>query len=288
MRNVLISLRPHFWLLSISPTLVGFYIAGGNMPLWHLILAVVAVCSISGFAEIVNDWTDRDIDVLQRLKKCGGITIAGGSGVIQSGGLTLYQVFAAVFVLLLIGVAIASILGTGVLIVTLIGFGMAAAYSLEPVRLKCRGWFGLLDMALFRGTVSLLVGYWAAQSSSLGWVIPAVILTSLFLGTSCIPHLLDYEDDKAIKVTTFPVVVGYEVAARMSATAIAISILIVSFVAVTHSVHVNLLAVPLVVVAALVFLALATARLNRPQTLLRIVPLTFVLALALPLVFLQI
>ena len=212
------------------------------------------------------------------------MTVAGGSGmdVTAQPGFVFFVGLASVVIA---GIS-SSLLGTNTFIVAVIGATWAFCYSVPPVQLKCRGIIGLLAIGCFRGCISLLIGFLAWPHAGNEWIVPALYISLLITGTATIPHLLDYREDKASKISTFPVAAGYQTAARIAGAFIITSTAFMLAAAISGIAATNILSIPVSVVSLLAGAALLDKRHNDPENVIRMVPLAFAAALGSPLVFL--
>ncbi|HOG47403.1 MAG TPA: UbiA family prenyltransferase, partial [Anaerolineae bacterium] len=103
-----------------------------------------------------------------------------------------------------------------VLILLALSLGLAAAYSLPPLRLKERGWLGLLTAAAAQRTVPGLTV--AAFLGHLDWGIAWMGAIFLLMGLRYIllHQIMDAEHDRCARVRTYALAVGS--VARLAAT----------------------------------------------------------------------
>lgn len=209
-KQILAVFRPWFWPVSIVSALVGFWHANRGLDL-RVWLVVLLLAIVSAVAEVANHFADYPQDQAQKEKRLGPILLAGGSA---SGGemftskksMTIFLIVAGVIYLT---VAVALSHSPWYLTIAILGFLMAIFYSLKPIRLKERGFWGLLSIALGRGLISFHLG-WLAVASATGYSIWAgITLSILVFGTAMIAHLQDYDEDKKAGIMTFPVQVGF-------------------------------------------------------------------------------
>jgi 4-hydroxybenzoate polyprenyltransferase len=216
MPKVLKSLRPHFWLFSIIPGTAGILLSANSVPLKEFLLVSLALGSISGIAELVNNYVDQELDVFQKVKKLGRIPISGGSGVSSYGWLKKREVIYYSVALALISIVSAILVNKYVLSLVLIGLFMAFGYSVKPLRFKTRGVLGILAMAIGRGFISFHIGWIAIALPNLISMTIGVFLSLVFFGTAYVGQLSDYAEDKEWSIYTFPVQVGVERANKIA------------------------------------------------------------------------
>ena len=174
------------------PVLVGMALAG---PL---------VCAAS---QAANDWFDRDVDALNE----PGRPIPSG----RVGGL---WGLAVAVLLSAVSLPIGWVLGPWVFAATLVGLGLAWAYSAPPLRLKRDGWIGPVACALaYEG-----LPWFAAAAAALGALPPATVTAAALLyafGAVGIMTLNDFkalDGDRAHGLRSLPVRYGSDAAARIA------------------------------------------------------------------------
>jgi len=169
------------------------------------------MATVSAVAEVVNHFADYEQDKAQKEKRLGPILLAGGS----SAGGRLFTGVRAISVFLIIAgviyfataIALArwNFLYLGV---ATLAFLMAVFYSLKPIRLKERGFWGILDIAVGRGLVSFHLGWLVVNTVTADSLLVGLIISLVVFGSAITAHLCDYEEDKAAGIMTFPVRVG--------------------------------------------------------------------------------
>jgi len=176
---------------------------------WLLVVGVLlAGPLVCGASQIINDWHDREVDAINE----PGRPIPSGRVPGQWG---LY--FALVWSLLC--VAVGALLGTWVLVATVLGLFLAWAYSAPPLRLKLNGWWGNAAVGLSYEGLAWITG----TAVMLGGAMPGtpVLLLALLysLGAHGIMTLNDFKSlagDRQLGVRTIPVQLGPDRAARLA------------------------------------------------------------------------
>jgi chlorophyll synthase len=175
-----------------------WFVAGG------ILLAGPLVC---GTSQAVNDWFDRHVDAINEPHR----PIPSGR---IPGRWGLYTAIIAS----LISASVAWLLGPLVFIAGLVGLAFAWAYSAPPLRFKANGWIGPLVCGLTYEGLS-----WFTGATVMLGAMPAVeVIIVLFmysLGAHGIMVLNDFkavEGDRQTGLTSLPVVMGVEHAARFA------------------------------------------------------------------------
>lgn len=286
-KNVLISLRPHFWVLSIIPALVGAYIANGNLIDWQkfLLIAFMIGPCLSGIGELVNDYADRKTDVLQHVKRIWKFPFSGGSGVVVVGGINKQETITVTLLLASAAFLTAFYLNFREIAVVIGGLFVALEYSLEPLHAKSRGIAGpLLFASGFRGLLSFHAGWLAfAPVSSLSLSI-SIFLALLYFATFELSHLADYNEDKLLKINTFPVQAGFDLAKNISGGFVGGSLVWLIIAYLENWLTLNILALPWLILNQ-VFLAKYIALNNNRDAIMRLVPLALAVICTAPLIF---
>ena len=259
MKRIITSLRPHFWVLSIIPALTGACLASHLID-WKqfLLIAILIGPCLSGIAEIVNDYSDRELDKLQKVKRIFGLPLAGGSGVLGLGGITLEETLAASIILVIVSLAIALSINQSVVILWFIGLAIALGYSLEPIRLKTKGFWGVIAVAGFRGLLSFHIGWLAFASINPASLIIGTFLTFLYFTGFTTSHISDYHEDKKLGINTFPVQAGFRNACLASAGSIVGAFILLSAANRANLVQVNAISVLVLILSGLLFAKLLT------------------------------
>lgn len=186
-----------------------WFVAGGVM------LAGPLVC---GTSQAVNDWFDRHVDAINEPDR----PIPSGR---IPGRWGLYIAIIAT----LISAAVGWLLGPIVFVAGLVGLAFAWAYSAPPFRFKANGWLGPLVCGLTYEGLSWFTGA-AVMLGAMPSVEVVVILFMYSLGAHGIMVLNDFkavEGDRQTGLTSLPVVMGVEVAARTACITMAVAQIVV-------------------------------------------------------------
>ncbi|MFA6376309.1 MAG: UbiA family prenyltransferase [Candidatus Paceibacterota bacterium] len=287
LKNILLSLRPHFWILSIVPALTGAYLANNHhfSGREFLLIAILIGPCLSGIAEIVNDYADRETDELQKVKKIWKLPFSGGSGVVRVGGITKNETIVTTTLFAIVAFAIAFSINQYVVALTAIGLIIALQYSLEPIHAKIRGIFGPLFFASgFRGLVSFNIGWLTFAPFNATPLIISSAISFLFFPGFVISHLSDIEEDKKLNINTFPVQVGFENAKKISAGFFAAGLILLLTARQMGLINLNYLTL-LWLPASILFLWKYFSLKNNPKDILKLATLVILILLTAPLIF---
>jgi len=164
---------------------------------------------LAGYTQTINDFYDRDLDAINEPYRP-----------IPSGAISVPQVIAQIWVLLLSGIGIAYILDVWAdhsfpIITCLAIFGsfISYIYSAPPLKLKKNGWLG--NYAL--GSSYIALPWWAGHAlfGDLNWKI--VVLTLIYslagLGIAVVNDFKSVEGDRQLGLNSLPVMFGITTAA---------------------------------------------------------------------------
>jgi len=220
-RDILELLKPITWFPPMWAFMCGAVSSGAGLDgrLWFVaggvLLAGPLVC---GTSQAVNDWFDRHVDAInepQRPIPSGRIPGRWG----------LYIAIIAT----LISAGIGWLLGPVVFVAGLVGLAFAWAYSAPPLRFKANGWLGPLVCGLTYEGLSWFTGA-AVMLGSMPSVEVVIVLVMYSLGAHGIMVLNDFkavEGDRQTGLTSLPVVMGVNVAARLACTTSAVAQIVV-------------------------------------------------------------
>ncbi len=207
---VLEILKPITWFAPMWAFMCGVLSSGASLQsrwsvaLAGIVLAGPAVCATS---QAVNDWFDRHVDAINEPQR----PIPSGR---LPGRWGLY--IALVWTVLSLGLAAA--LGPWVLRAALVGLGLAWAYSAPPLRLKQRGWWGPISVALCYEGLAWFTGAAVMRGGFPGG--PSTALAALYsVGAVGIMILNDFkavEGDRQMGIESVPVDLGVEAAAWLA------------------------------------------------------------------------
>lgn len=204
-------LKPVTWFPPMWAFLCGT-VSSGVSPLQQpLLLALGLVLTgplVCGASQVVNDWFDRDVDAINEPDR----PIPSGRVPGQFG---LY--FAVVWSLL--ALAWAALLGTWVLVATLLGLVLAWAYSAPPLRLKLNGWWGNAAVGFSYEGLAWVAGAAVMLGGAMP-PLPVIALATLYsLGAHGIMTLNDFKSidgDRRLGIRSIPARYGAGTAARLA------------------------------------------------------------------------
>ncbi len=200
-------MKPITWFAPMWAFLCGAIASGATtwqfVDMAYVVLGMIMAGPIlCGLSQVLNDYFDREIDAVNEPYR-----------LIPSGRVSIQQVFLTIAILLIVGLSIASFLGTGVLLFTSIGLLLAMFYSAPPIRAKRNGWAGNTLVAISYEGLAWLAGH-IAFAALTG---PSVLLALLYsFGTHGIMSINDYKSldgDRANGIRTIPVMYGPQRAA---------------------------------------------------------------------------
>lgn len=206
-------MKPITWIPLIWGVVCGAAASGGYE--WrfdHVLIAAACMLMsgplLTGYTQTINDYYDREIDAINEPYRP-----------IPSGAISLGQVQAQIWVLLLAGIAIALGLDRWANhdfpIITALAIGgsfVSYIYSAPPLKLKQNGWLG--NYAL--GASYIALPWWAGQAlfGQLSWTIVVVTLVYSLagLGIAVVNDFKSVEGDRALGLKSLPVSFGIQTA----------------------------------------------------------------------------
>ncbi|QFZ92081.2 chlorophyll synthase ChlG [Synechococcus elongatus] len=206
-------MKPITWIPLIWGVVCGAAASGGYE--WrfdHVLIAAACMLMsgplLTGYTQTINDYYDREIDAINEPYRP-----------IPSGAISLGQVQAQIWVLLLAGIAIAFGLDRWANhdfpIITALAIGgsfVSYIYSAPPLKLKQNGWLG--NYAL--GASYIALPWWAGQAlfGQLNWTIVVVTLVYSLagLGIAVVNDFKSVEGDRALGLKSLPVSFGIQTA----------------------------------------------------------------------------
>jgi len=207
-------MKPITWIPLIWGVVCGAASSGGYTWTIESILKaftcmLLAAPLLAGYTQTINDFYDRDLDAINEPYRP-----------IPSGAISVPQVIAQIWVLLLSGIGIAYILDVWAdhsfpIITCLAIFGsfISYIYSAPPLKLKKNGWLG--NYAL--GSSYIALPWWAGHAlfGELNWKI--VVLTLIYslagLGIAVVNDFKSVEGDRQLGLNSLPVMFGITTAA---------------------------------------------------------------------------
>ncbi|MEQ5788937.1 chlorophyll synthase ChlG [Erythrobacter sp. NFXS35] len=220
-RDVLRLLKPITWFPPMWAFMCGAVSSGAGLEgRWWFVAGGVMLAGplVCGTSQAVNDWFDRHVDAINEPDR----PIPSGR---IPGRWGLYIAIIAT----LISAAVGWLLGPIVFVAALVGLAFAWAYSAPPFRFKANGWLGPLVCGLTYEGLSWFTGA-AVMLGAMPSVEVVVILFMYSLGAHGIMVLNDFkavEGDRQTGLTSLPVVMGVEVAARTACITMAVAQIVV-------------------------------------------------------------
>jgi chlorophyll synthase len=198
-------------------------VSSGVSPLEQPLIVILGILlagpMVCGASQVVNDWFDRHVDAINE----PGRPIPSGR---VPGRLGLH--FAILWSLL--SLLLGALLGTWVLVATLVGMALAWAYSAPPLRLKLNGWWGNAAVGFSYEGLAWVTG----AAVMVGGAMPdsrVFLLAVLYsIGAHGIMTLNDFKSvdgDRQLGIRTLPVQLGVERAVRLACIIMAVPQLVV-------------------------------------------------------------
>lgn len=210
-----------------SGGVVAYFAAGDKLVrgpdfLKVLLLGTIAAALLNAGSNALNQIFDLDID---RINKPGRPLCIGS---VSSFGAGVFAAITGAMALVLAAVISALTGHWGTIALFALAALFSFAYSVPPMRMKARGWWANLTVALPRGTLLKVAGWSLAQSvlSVEAWYIGLVM--GLFLvGATTTKDFADVRGDAAYGVKTLPVVYGARKAAKFVAPFLVLPFLLI-------------------------------------------------------------
>lgn len=220
-RDVLQLLKPITWFPPMWAFMCGAVSSGAGLDgRWWFVAGGVLLAGplVCGTSQAVNDWFDRHVDAINEPDRPIPSGRIGGS----------WGLYIAI-IMSLISAGIGWLLGPVVFVASLVGLAFAWAYSAPPFRFKANGWLGPLVCGFTYEGLSWFTG----AAVMLGAVPAKEVIFVLFfysLGAHGIMVLNDFkavEGDRQTGLTSLPVVMGVDIAARFACTTMAVAQIVV-------------------------------------------------------------
>jgi 1,4-dihydroxy-2-naphthoate octaprenyltransferase len=215
------ALKPASWPKVFVPALFGQAVGAataGQLSVGALVFGGVWMLADVTFIVLLNDWGDREVDVLKRRmfpQGCSPKTIPDG---ILPARAVLAAGLAAGAVALLVAWAAGLVLERPLLpYLAALGLFLFVAYTLPPLRLNYRGGGELLEMVGVGGVLPALHAYAQCGQWAPAWLLALTPgLLALALSSALASGLSDEESDRAGGKRTFTTLLG-NAAVRVSA-----------------------------------------------------------------------
>lgn len=201
---------------------VGTRLLSGSDFLIVLLLGTLAAGLLNAASNAVNQIFDLDID---RINKAGRPLCTGDVSTLGAG---IFAAFTAACALILAAVVSMQTEHWGTLALFVAAAAFSAAYSIPPLRMKSRGWWANITVAIPRGTLLKVAGWSLAQNilSVEAWFI-GLIMGLFLIGATTTKDFADVRGDAAYGVRTLPVVHGPRKAARFVAPFLVLPFLLI-------------------------------------------------------------
>ncbi|KPQ21526.1 MAG: bacteriochlorophyll/chlorophyll synthetase, partial [Porphyrobacter sp. HL-46] len=209
-RDVLQLLKPITWFPPMWAFMCGAVSSGAGLDgRWWFVAGGVLLAGplVCGTSQAVNDWFDRHVDAINEPDRP-----------IPSGRIPGRWGLYIAIIASLVSAGVGWLLGPIVFVAALIGLAFAWAYSAPPFRFKANGMVGPLVCGLTYEGLSWFTGA-AVMLGAMPSVEVVIILFMYSLGAHGIMVLNDFkavEGDRQTGLTSLPVVMGVEVAARFA------------------------------------------------------------------------
>jgi 1,4-dihydroxy-2-naphthoate octaprenyltransferase len=229
-RRCFLATRPPFFTASVLPVLVGSAWAGAALHRFDGLLFALALAATVLAHAATNVYNDVSDDLIGADPGNTGriYPFTGGSRFIQTGLLSRAQMGRLALGLaagaLLLGVVLAMLRGTGVVLLGISGLALGLLYSLPGVQLSARG-IGEAAVAIGLGVLPVLGAVWlqsgALDSDALWLALPVSAWVAAILVINEVP---DVEADRRAHKRTLVVRWGERGARRIYATLTAIAL----------------------------------------------------------------
>ena len=201
-----------------SGGIVGYFAEGdkfarnGAAFLKVLLLGTLAAALLNAASNALNQIFDLDID---RINKPGRVLCKGDVSTLGAG---IFAGVTGALALMLATVVCTLTNHWGTLALFVAAAVFSVAYSVPPLRMKARGWWANMTVALPRGTLLKVAGWSLAQSvlSIEAWYI-GLIMGLFLMGATTTKDFADVRGDAAYGVKTLPVIHGAGKAAKVVA-----------------------------------------------------------------------
>lgn len=221
LRDVVQLFKPITWFPPMWAFMCGAVSSGAGLEgRWWFVLGGVLLAGplVCGMSQTVNDWFDRHVDAINEPDR----PIPSGR---IPGRWGLYIALIATA----ISAGFAALLGPIVFVAALVGIAFAWAYSAPPLRFKANGWLGPLVCGLMYEGLSWFTGA-AVMLGAVPSLEVIAVLVMYSLGALGIMVLNDFkavEGDRQTGLTSLPVILGVNRAARFACAAMAIAQILV-------------------------------------------------------------
>jgi 1,4-dihydroxy-2-naphthoate octaprenyltransferase/chlorophyll synthase len=225
------ALKPASWPKVFVPALFGQAVGAASasqVSVGALVFGVLWMSADVAFIVLLNDWGDREVDVLKRRmfpQGCSPKTIPDG---LLPGGALLAAGLGAGAVALGVAWGAGVVLDRPLLLpLAALGLLVFVAYTLPPLRLNYRGGGEVLEMVGVGGVLPALHAYAQCGAWAPAWLRAlAPGLLALALSSALASGLSDEESDRAGGKRTFTTLLGNAVARRCAEALLGLGVLL--------------------------------------------------------------
>jgi chlorophyll synthase len=214
-------MKPITWIPLIWGVVCGAASSGNYV--WSLEhVAIAAACMLLsgplmvGYTQTLNDFYDREIDAINEPYRP-----------IPSGAISVLQVMAQIWVLLIAGIAIAIGLDIWaqhqfftITTIAIIGTILAYIYSAPPLKLKQNGWLGNYALGASYIALPWLTGHALFGELNIQLVFLTLFYSLAGLGIAIVNDFKSVEGDRQLGLKSLPVMFGVTAAAWICVLAI--------------------------------------------------------------------
>jgi chlorophyll/bacteriochlorophyll a synthase len=182
---------------------------------WPVVAAGILLAGpmVCGTSQAVNDWFDRHVDAINEPQRP-----------IPSGRMPGRWGFYIAIGWTVLSLAVATALGIWGFAAAVLGLALAWAYSAPPIRLKRNGWWGNAAVGLCYEGLPWFTGAAVMAATMPDWRI--IVLALLYsIGAHGIMTLNDFkslEGDRRMGISSLPVRLGVDKAARLACAVMAV------------------------------------------------------------------
>ena len=207
-----------FYVLPLIATAISGYMSGtaNNLASMEEIFTICSIALSMLFVGVAawstNELTDRFSDEVGDINTKWGLYISGGTRIlgVNASREEIREVILGIIILNTSAIAISYNIGYVYLAIISSIIMIGVTYSVEPIRIKSRGVYGLGTVAMAYGLLSYIAGFSASDGVLKFEVIfVGVTLSLVFFGFEGLSHLLDWKKDMFNKEKTLAVSIGY-------------------------------------------------------------------------------
>lgn len=213
--------RPWFWLPAIGSALSGFLYDGSYVvSLGNLLPLLITIGpGLAAFAEVFNDICDVSRDKISTQHRILGISLAGGSGILTGGRISLRKAKSICALSAAIAFFVSLTLGRVVTLFTVFGLFSAFLYSIPQFRGKDKPFVGQLLLGLGYGPISFHIGFFSSGANCihLSGIIAGLLIGLWVVVIGITADVLDIDDSLRLGQHNLAVILGKNFALLASA-----------------------------------------------------------------------